>query len=322
VTDTTIPSGPADSVDVPPEPSDPRPWRERIADYIGPLDRRQVALLLLVIVVSVTLRLLTWDAIADGAQGRFVKVTLFAAASSAVVWFLIRLQTAAGSWIPLVCAAVVLLAGDAIHYTRRVHPIARGAPVVSVDLPFTDEVTVRRVWDVELGEGQARFEPGAIVLQSPSGAAAYLSARIPRVPDIGTEWWLPAGLADHERAERLSWRAAVSRSGGFYVVLEAPRLLIQAVPYGLHITYPDERDQLRGHEIQLPAINDGRVHEWVLTRSSRQISLSFDGREIWTAPQRGELNQMRLGETKRDALHGGTMRIEAASYGLTLERKS
>ena len=297
-----------------------RAWRTGIAGYFGPQDRRQLALLALVIVVSVALRLLTWDVVADGGQSRFVKVTLFAAASAVVVYALIRLQTLAGSWVPFACAVALLLAGDAIHYARRAHPITAGAPVVAVNLPLTDEVSVRRGWDVELGGGQARFEATGVVLHSPDGAAAFLSARIPRVPDVATEWWLPAGLADRERTERLAWRATVERTGGYYVVLEAGRLLIQAVPYGLHITYPDQRDQAQGHEVQLPAINDGRPHDWLLTRDSRQIVLSFDGRQIWNAPSRGELNQMRIGETKRDSAHAGTMRIEAASYALALER--
>ena len=301
-------------------PPDERPWRERLAELAGPADRRQVAILALVIAGSVALRLLSWDIIADGAQVRFVKVTLFAAASVTVVWFLVRLQTAAGSWVPLACAAAVLFAGDAIHYVRRAHPITRGAPVVAVSVPFVDEPTVRRGWDVELGGGQVSFQSGAVVLTSPAGAAGYLSARIPRVPDVGVDWWLPVGLAERERAERLVWRAILERTGGFYVVLEASRLLVQAVPYGLHITYPDARDEATGHEIQLPAVNDRRPHDWVLTRGSRQIALTFDGQQVWTAPARGELNQMRLGETKRDALHGGSMRIESASYGLTLER--
>ena len=298
----------------------PIDWRAGLAAYFGPRDRLQLGLLALVIVVSVMLRLLTWDVVADGGQSRYVKVTLFAAACAAVVYVLIRLQTAAGSWIPLACGVALLVAGDAIHYARRAHPITRGGPVVAVDVPMTDEVTVRRGWDIELGGGQVRFEPGAVVLQSPAGAAAYLSARIPRVPDVAVDWWLPAGLADRGRTERFAWRAAVERTGGFYVVFEAGRMLVQAVPYGLHITYPDERNDARGHEVQLPAINDGRSHEWLLVRDSRQAALTFDGRQIWTAPSRGELNQMRLGETKRDAAHGGTMRIEAASYQLALER--
>ena len=316
----TDPTATAPSAESSVEADRPIDWRAGLAAYLGPRDRLLFGLLALVIVVSVLLRLLTWDVVADGGQSRFVKVTLFAAVSAAVVYVLIRLQTAAGSWIPLFCAVALLLAGDAIHYVRRMHPITRGAPVVEVSVPVTDEVTVRRGWDVELGGGQARFESGAVVLHSPAGAAAYLNARIPRVPDVATDWWLPAGLADRQRIERLAWRASVDRTGGFYVVCEAARLLIQAVPYGLHITYPDERNDARGHEVQLPAVNDGRVHDWLLVRDSRQITLSFDGRQVWTAPARGELNQMRLGETKRDPAHGGTMRIEAASYALALER--
>ena len=305
----------------PPERTpDWRDWRAALGGYFGPRDRRLLGLLALAVLLSVTLRLLTWDVVADGGQSRFVKVTLFAAASAVVVYGLIRLQTRAGSLIPLACAVALLVAGDAIHYARRAHPITRGAPVVEVNVPFTGEVNVRRAWDVELGGGQVRFEPNAVVLQSPAGAAAYLSARIPRVPDVATDWWLPAGLADRERTERIAWRATVDRTGGFYVVLEAGRLLVQAVPYGLHITYPDQRDQAQGHEVQLPAINDGRPHDWLLMRDSRQVALSFDGRQVWTAPSRGELNQVRLGETKRDSAHAGTMRIEAASYALALER--
>ena len=325
MTESTVPPL-SNSTPMPPAPSGPAPsgptpsWRSYVDRYVSPRDWRQLALLSALIVVSVALRVLTWDPVADGGQSRFVKVTLFAAACSFVIWFLVRLQTVPGSRIPFLCAAALLLSGDAIHYVRRAHPITQGAPVVAVSVPFSDEASVRRGWDVELDGGQARFESGAVVLNSPAGAAAYLSARIPRVPDVAADWWLPAGLADRQRTERMTWRASVERTGGFYVVLEAARLLVQAVPYGLHITYPDERDQARGHEVQLPAINDGRPHDWLLVRDSRQTALSFDGRQVWSAPARGELNQMRLGETKRDAQHGGTMRVETASYAVALER--
>ncbi len=95
---------------------------------------------------------------------------------------------------------------------------------------------------------------------------------------------------------------------------------MQAVPYGLHITYPDASAKtLRGHEIQHPLGSDGQVHEWRLTRDSHQISLHVDGRPVWTAPPAGELDRMQFGETKADPQHGGSMRLEAVTYVTRLE---
>jgi hypothetical protein len=41
---------------------------------------------------------------------------------------------------------------------------------------------------------------------------------------------------------------------------------------------------------------------------------------VWSAPQREELNQVKLGETKNDADHGGVMRVTAVSYTSRLDR--
>ena len=80
----------------------------------------------------------------------------------------------------------------------------------------------------------------------------------------------------------------------------------------------------REHLLDRAGLDDlARVHHRDVigeARDNRQIALSFDGRQVWSAPSRGELNQVRLGETKRDSAHAGTMRIEAASYALALER--
>src|SRR5215216_6527001 len=81
---------------------------------IHPADRRMVLALLAVIVVSLALRLLTWNGVADGDHSRYVKTTLFGGAAAAMVWLLIRIQTMPWSRLPLICAAVVLLSGDAI----------------------------------------------------------------------------------------------------------------------------------------------------------------------------------------------------------------
>jgi hypothetical protein len=144
--------------------------------------------------------------------------------------------------------------------------------------------------------------------------------RLGAVPDVRVNWWLPVGLAERDRSERFAWRATINRTGGFYVVTELHNLLIQAVGYGLHITYPDERKQARGNEIQHPVGSDGKPHDWLLTRDNQQISLSIDGRQVWSARSAEEFNLVKLGETKVDPEHGGSMRVESVSYASALIR--
>ncbi|MDQ3703498.1 MAG: hypothetical protein M3442_21645 [Chloroflexota bacterium] len=285
-------------------------------------DRRALAILAALIVASVALRLLTWDVIADGGQSRYVKTALFGGGAAAVVWALMRVQTGPSSWVPLIAAALVLASGDAVHYVRRTNPITRGAPIQSVDVPLTDEATARRQWDFELsGAARVRFEPGAVTLDSPPNSTAYMQGKLGEAPDARINWWLPVGLAERERNERLSWQATIRRTHGYYVVAEVRRLLIQVVNYGIHVTYPDEQNIARGHEIPHPLGSDGQPHEWQIIRDTRQIRLLVDGKEVWAAGQREALGQIKLGETKVDADHGGTMRVQRAVYQSFLERQ-
>jgi hypothetical protein len=274
-----------------------------------------------VVAVSLALRLLSWNAMADGAQARYVKTTLFGGFAACAVWFLIRIQTTPLSRLPLLCAALVLLSGDAIHYARLANPITRGGPVLAFAPSLADEPAARRAFDFETaGPGRVRFEPGAVVLESPPNGTAYMTGKLGPLPDVRVNWWLPVGLAERGRAERLTWRASINRTGGFYVVTELRNLLIQAVGYGIHITYPDERKAAHGYEIQHPVGTDGRPHDWLLTRDNRQIALSIDGRQVWSAPSVEEFNLVKLGETKVDPEHGGSMRVESVAYSTALIR--
>lgn len=282
---------------------------------------RQVAAVAAIIIVALTLRVVTWDPIADGSRSRHVKTALVGAVSAAAVWGLVRIQTASKSRVPLVAAAVVMLSGDALHYVRLANPITRGAPVVGVSTSFAGEAAARRDWEIETGPGgRASFQAGALVLESPPRTPAYVRPRLAQFPDVGVQWWLPLGLAERDRQEVLTWRAAVERTGTYYVVAELRHVLIQAVSYGIHITYPDEGNVMRGHEIQHPAGSDGRTHDWRLERNSRHTALFVDGQQVWSQPPRGELAQARLGETKSDADHAGRMRLEMASFSISLER--
>jgi hypothetical protein len=293
----------------------------RRAFSIDPLDRQRILILVAVVLISLVLRVVTWDVIADGGQGRFVRTALLGGIAAVVIWGLIRVQTSVRSWLPLICALLVLFAGDAIHYIRLLNPITRGGPVIGFTSTFSDEVALRRQWDVETnGGGRVSVESGMARIESPSGGSAYVIARLPEQPDVLKNWWLPVGLIERERAERLTWLGAVQRTGNFYVVAEIKHLLIQVVGYGLHITYPNASNAAVGHEIQTPIVGDGQPHDWRVTRQNGEIKLDIDGKQLWTAPAREPLDQVRLGDPRTDREHGGTLRLQSVSYAVSLSR--
>lgn len=302
---------------------EPQPWTSnRMLAWLVPADYRQLAMLAVIILVSVALRLLTWDVVADGGFTRYAKTAIFGGFAAAVVWLLIRIQATPASRLPFLAALVVLLSGDAIHYVRLANPITRGGAVVAVNSDFSGEAPARRDFDFETsGNGRVAFEAGAVRLESPPRATAYLLARLGSAPNVAANWWLPVGLAERERTERLSWQATIRRTGPFYVVSEIRNLLVQAVGYGVHITYPDERKQMRGWEIQHPAGTDGQAHDWVIERDTQRISLSIDGKQVWSTMQHEALNQVKLGETKVDAEHGGSMSVQSVRYSSALDRR-
>jgi hypothetical protein len=177
------------------------------------------------------------------------------------------------------------------------------------------------MWEVETANGgTAKVEGNSAVLAAGPSATSYISAKLEKDPDVREKWWLPLGLATLERSETLKWRATVERSGGYLVLVEIRNLLIQAVPYGVHVTYPDASKKVTGNEIQTQVTLDGKPHDWEIVRDLREIRLRVDGNEIWKAQQQGPLAQLKLGETKRDAAHGGSLRVERASYRRDLVR--
>ena len=297
-------------------------FREIVDLIIHPVVLRSFAIVVVATVVLVGLRVVTWNEIADGARSRYVKTAIFGGASAMMVWFLVLLQVGAQKRWPVYCAIAVMLAGDAVHYVRLANPIVRGGPVVAFNASFASTTPLDGQWEVETANGgTAKVEGSTAVLTAGPTGTSYILARLPKEPDVRESWWLPLGLATLEREETLSWRAQVDRTGGYLVITEIKQLLIQAVPYGLHITYPDEMKQVKGHEIQTQVTLDGKMHDWEINRNPREIRLRIDGNEIWKARSQGPLGQFKVGETKRDAAHGGSIKVERASYRTVLTRE-
>jgi len=271
---------------------------------------------------SLILRLATWDIVADGPRESFTKTALIGAGAAIAVWVLARSQVTRGSLIPPLAAVTVLLAGDALHYARRLHPIARGVPITAVaSSAFPNEAALHARWEVETsGGGRVAVEDGALILESPARGAAFVRPRLAPVPNVERQWWLPLGLAVMERTDALAWRGAAERTGTYYVIAELRDMLIQVVSFGVHITFPDAGGVLRGHEVRHAVGTDGRLHQWRLRRARGAAELFIDGERIWAQPSRHELSQVRLGETKADPEHGGRLRLEAASFSIALDR--
>lgn len=296
-------------------------FREIVDLIVHPMVLRSFLVILGIVVVLVGLRVLTWNEIADGDRSRYLKTALFGGASAMMVWFLVLLQTGAKSRLPVWCAAAVLLAGDAVHYVRLANPITWGGSLVAFEATFAEGRPLDAMWEVETANGgTAKVEGNSAVLAAGPSATSYISAKLEKDPDVREKWWLPLGLATLERSETLKWRATVERSGGYLVLVEIRNLLIQAVPYGVHVTYPDASKKVTGNEIQTQVTLDGKPHDWEIVRDLREIRLRVDGNEIWKAQQQGPLAQLKLGETKRDAAHGGSLRVERASYRRDLVR--
>ncbi len=307
---------------VAPEDEDRLPTVREIVDLIiHPVVLRSFAIVLVATVLLVGLRIVTWNEIADGARSRYVKTAIFGGASAMMVWFLVLLQVGAQKRWPVYCAVAVMLAGDAVHYVRLANPIVRGGPVVAFTASFASATPLDGQWEVETANGgTAKVDGSTAVLTAGPSGTSYILARLPKEPDVRESWWLPLGLATMEREETLSWRAQIDRTGGYLVVTETGYLLIQAVPYGLHITYPDASKKAAGNEIQTQATLDGKMHDWVLTRGRDELKLTIDGADVWKTRQQGPLRQLKLGETKRDAEHGGTIRVERATYRRVIAR--
>ena len=296
-------------------------FREIVDLIIHPVVLRSFAIVLVATVILVGLRVLTWNEIADGARSRYVKTAIFGGASAMMVWFLVLLQVGAQKRWPVYCAVAVMLAGDAVHYVRLANPIVRGGPVTAFNATFASATPLDGQWEVETANGgTAKVDGSTAVLTAGPSGSSYILARLPKEPDIRESWWLPLGLATLEREETLSWRAQIDRTGGYLVVTETGNLLIQAVPYGLHITYPDASKKAAGNEIQTQATLDGKMHDWVLTRGRDELKLTIDGADVWKTSQQGPLRQLKLGETKRDAEHGGTIRVERATFRRQIAR--
>jgi hypothetical protein len=120
----------------------------------------------------------------------------------------------------------------------------------------------------------------------------------------------------------LAWTAEIAPTGRFFVLLDTGSLQAQLQMEGaqtsLLVTFapPGAGRQERTQTVSLPPAAGYR--QWTLTRADGQIRLELDGQDVLVAPDAGSFHYLRLGETRTDAEHGGTLRLRALRYTRTL----
>jgi hypothetical protein len=266
------------------------------------------SLLALAIVLA---QLMSYRERIDGAWTPFVVGAAGSASAAALValWCSVTSRTGIAGALLIIA---VTLPGLLIHGTRTLRQ-ARPAT-----LAVAGGGDVRRAFDVTL-RGNARLRTdqappatAAISLHAPAGSTGYLELRRERAP---TSWSSPRALlgwASESTSEELAWDSAIERDGAFFVLIETDRVLVQLTDRGLSISQQTGGSRV-DHDVDR-RVPQGERNTWTLRRAAGRISLELDGQGIWQGSSGEPFEYIRLGETRTDSMHGGTMHLSGARY--------
>lgn len=274
------------------------------------------------IVLSVAFRLGTYDPYADGSWARHTAATIFGLVMAALVWAMAKRRRGSGSTFPAVAALLVLFTGDSVHLLRLMHPLAREGRSVVIDESFSASRLDPHRWLASTtGSGTIRSGGGQLLLQSGPRSAAHVDVNLGEPQRlVGWPWIMPPGASlPVERGDwltkRLSWSAKVHLSGEYYGVAELVQrqLLFQAVRSGLHISYPDAWGGLAATHVSAPGLAQGAPHTWTVDQSPARVAVYLNEQLVWEGPAM-PLSFIRLGDSRADPLHAGSMSLSHAKY--------
>jgi|GEM_PF-6415993 len=258
--------------------------------------------------VGLVIVLLTYSRAIDGPYEELRASVLFAAAALAIalLWGIIRK-------IPTL--ALAILAAISVSPTVLVHAARAANRGASVVVRLDGASSYGATFDVALqGASRLELDDGQLVLKAPSGSTGFLTVRRPVVPmhriNLPRVLTLPDAISAREE---VTLTAAVSRENAYFILIETERVLVQLTSWGVHLTAPDGRGTPTGTSRSAPMQN-GESYSWQLSRAPGRATLMRDGVELWSGPDPGQLGTIRLGETRTDIEHGGTLRIRAFAY--------
>jgi hypothetical protein len=240
----------------------------------------------------------------DGPPGVFLLGIVCAAGAGALVlaWGMTRGAAAA---LVLVAALAAVLPAPAMHLVR----------LRDRHTPLQKEVTAW--WDPDSvvrstvnGSAAVRAAPDEVTLRVPAGSTGYFELQ----PDLTRSgpWSLPRGLfaaSDRDVGEEVAWRASVEIDQAYFGLFEVNRVIAQLTSWGVLVTAPGPGGEPTGEGVTLP-LENGAWQDWALRRTPGSLSLLAGERVVWsTTADPGSLRAIKIGETRTDGEHGGTLRL-------------
>ena len=224
-----------------------------------------------------------------------------------------------GNPVPILICFAIALPIPVLHVVRFLHPAGRGMPLIQLRPDVKSDPAVNNEWTVTLDPGATMsVVPNGILVANQPRARASLELVMPTT----SPWWLtfpfrsllPKAFDDRSYAESASFDLTIEPAGSFFVVSETENLLVQLNVSGMHVTYRPVGMPAESVEILRDREAVTGRHLWMIRCDPEWITLNVDGFEVFARRSPRPLGFIRIGETRSDELHGGTIRIHRVAY--------
>lgn len=278
---------------------------------IAMTERQAVLFVVGFMVVLAVLRIVTWHPLAHGPRLLLLQGILIAASMALFAAGCTALATKRGYWA-VVIALMAFGWGDLMHYARLVQvsgDVVRRGPESELERPVSAERLA--TW--------LRASPGATVKHDGDVIEARLAPGDTAFLELPTQppraGLLRAGFTPHALQFRIptlviEWRATATLQGDFLFLFDAGSWHIQTRPWGLTTTTRDRTTGVFTAEHYQLTGQPGEAHRWRVELRPHEATLFRDSVALWHRTNLPAREFIRVGETKSDELHGGTLRIE------------
>ena len=254
-----------------------------------------------------TLTLVTYSPAIDGPYNEH-RASVFLALLAAAVAAVLQLWRRVSGVAVFLAILLALIPAPLLHAVRSANAQA------TLERRLTGAASHTAVFDFT-AQGDARLSVAGeeVVLRAPAGTLGFLTVR---APAASQRIDLPRALAragETPVREEVTFGAAITRDNVYFVLVETERLLAELTPWGVALTLRGDRGTPATASLSNVVAN-GAFHTWGLSRTAGRMSLTRDGEEIWSGADSGAFGFVRLGETRTDQEHGGTLRLRDFSY--------